>query len=51
MYSISTGKYGFEGICLAENLDKLAGLDIVTEQASLNQIAVAIMKANTKLQG
>lgn len=51
MYSISSNKYGFEGICLSENLDKLAGLDIVTEQATLTQITVAIMKANTRLQG
>ncbi len=51
LYSISTGRYGFEGICLSENLDKLAGLDIVTEQATLTQIAVAIMKVNTTMQG
>lgn len=51
LYSISVSRYGFEGICLAENLDKLAGLDVVTEQATLSQITVAIMKANTTLQG
>ncbi|MDD6504684.1 MAG: ABC transporter ATP-binding protein [Lachnospiraceae bacterium] len=51
LYSISVNRYGFEGICLAENLDKLAGMDIATEQPTLSQITVAIMKANTKLQG
>lgn len=48
-YSFSNSSYGFEGICLAENLDKLAGLDISTEIPSLFQISVAVMKANTKL--
>ena len=28
LFSITKGSYGFEGICLAENLDKLAGMDI-----------------------
>ncbi len=51
LYSISVNRYGFEGICLAQNLDKLAGMDIMTEQPTLNQITVAIMKANTKMQG
>lgn len=46
MYSFSEGKYGFEGIALSDNLDKLAGLDISTETASLHQISVAVMKAN-----
>ena len=36
--------YGYEGLCLAENLDKLAGLDIVAEMPTLSQISVAIMK-------
>ena len=51
LYSISVNRYGFEGICLSENLDKLAGLDVATEQASLSQITVAIMKNNTSLRG
>ncbi len=50
LYSMSENRYGFEGICLAQDLDKLAGMDIMTEQATLNQITVAIMKANTKMQ-
>lgn len=47
LYTISTNPYGFEGICLAENLDKLAGMNITKEPASLYQISVAIMKNNT----
>ncbi len=47
LYSITTSNYGFEGICLAEDLDKLAGMDIVTETASLFKISVAVMKKNT----
>lgn len=48
-YSFSANTYGFEGICLAENIDKLAGLDISMETPSLFQISVAVMKVNTKL--
>lgn len=47
MYTMSQNKYGFEGMCLAENLDKLAGLDVVTEAPTLFQISVAVMKKNT----
>ena len=41
--------YGFEGICLARNLERLAGMDITLETPTLSQIAVAVMKANTNL--
>ncbi|MCR5685742.1 MAG: ABC transporter ATP-binding protein [Lachnospiraceae bacterium] len=47
LYSITTSNYGYEGICLASDLDKLAGLDITTETASLFKISVAIMKKNS----
>ena len=50
MYSMSSSTYGFEGVCLADNLDKLAGLDIVTEIPSLFQISVAVMKTNSKIR-
>lgn len=49
LYSIQKNSYGFEGICLLENLDKLAGMDIVTETPSLCQISVAVMKNYTRL--
>lgn len=50
LFSITKGSYGFEGICLAENLDKLAGMDISKETPTLYQISVAVMKANTQLK-
>lgn len=50
MFTITKNKYGFEGICLAENLDRLAGLDIKTEQASLFAISVAVMKRSTHVK-
>lgn len=42
--------YGYEGMCLTEDLDKLAGLDIVAEAPTLSQISVAIMKQYSNLQ-
>lgn len=50
LYSISKNNYGFEGTCLAENLDKLAGMDVSMETPTLSQISVAVMKANTNLK-
>lgn len=50
LYSFSESKYGFEGICLASDLDKLAGMDVTTETASLFQISVAIMKRNSRVR-
>jgi len=42
--------YGYEGLCLAENLDKLAGLDIAVETPTLSQISVAVMKQYSQLK-
>ncbi|MCR5116499.1 MAG: ABC transporter ATP-binding protein [Lachnospiraceae bacterium] len=50
LYTMTESKYGFEGICLAENLEKLTGLDITTEAPSLFQISVAVMKNNTRVK-
>lgn len=50
LFSITRNSYGFEGICLAENLDKLAGMDYAAEMPTLSQISVAVMKASTKLK-
>lgn len=50
LFSLSRSTYGFEGICLAQNLDRLAGMDIAVEQPTLSQISVAVMKANTRLK-
>ncbi|MDD6069480.1 MAG: ABC transporter ATP-binding protein [Clostridiales bacterium] len=49
LYSMQTSSYGFEGICLAERLDQLAGMDITTETPTLSQISVAVMKNFTRL--
>ncbi|MCM1025063.1 MAG: ABC transporter ATP-binding protein [Roseburia sp.] len=50
LFTMSKSAYGFEGICLAENMDQLAGLDISVETPTLSQISVAVMKAHTKLR-
>lgn len=49
LFSMNRSSYGFEGICLAGNLDRLAGMDIGLEAPTLSQISVAVMKANTNL--
>jgi len=49
LYSFSGNSFGFEGICLAEDMDKLAGMDIQAEVPTLFQISVAVMKANSSL--
>ena len=41
--------YGFEGLCCVEDLDKLAGLDVAVETATLSQICVGVMKKYTLL--
>lgn len=50
LYTFSNSPYGFEGICLAEHMNRLAGMDIQVEVPSLYQISVAVMKANTNLK-
>lgn len=49
LFSMSKSSFGFEGLCLAEHLDRLAGMDIALETPTLSQICVAVLKANTKL--
>lgn len=49
MVSMTQSSHGFEGICLAENREKLAGMDITMEVPTLSQICVAVMKANSSL--
>lgn len=46
---LTTSSFGYEGLCLAENLDKLAGLDIAVENPTLSQISVGIMKQYTTM--
>lgn len=49
LVSMSKSNFGFEGLCLAENLDKFAGMDVKCEVPTLSQISVGVMKANSKL--
>ncbi len=49
LYSITKNTYGYEGICLAEDMNKLAGLDVEVSTPSLSQISVAVMKKGTKI--
>ena len=50
LWGFQKNSYGYEGLCMAEDLDKLAGMDIATETPSLSQISVAVMKQYTGLQ-
>ncbi len=49
LYSITKNSYGYEGICLAEDMNKLAGLDVEVSTPTLSQISVAVMKKGTKI--
>jgi ABC-2 type transport system ATP-binding protein len=49
MFQVSESKYGFEGICLAKDLDQLAGLSVSKETPSLFQISVAVLKKYTAI--
>lgn len=51
LYTMSAGKYGYEGICLDEKLDQLAGCDIQAQTPSLSQISVAVMKHFSNRRG
>lgn len=45
-----TNSYGYEGLCNAEDLDKLAGLDIAMETPTLSQISVGVMQQYSALK-
>lgn len=45
-----TNSYGFEGLCKAEDLDKLAGMDIAMETPNLSQISVGVMQQYSTLK-
>lgn len=51
LFSSSKSTYGFEGLCLSDQLDKLAGKNITKEVPTLSQISVAVMKQYTYLKG
>ncbi|MCD8326799.1 MAG: ABC transporter ATP-binding protein [Lachnospiraceae bacterium] len=46
LYTIQENKYGFEGLCLADQMEKLAGIEVTKEIPSLYQISVAVMRKN-----
>lgn len=45
LFSMNRSAYGFEGICLAEKLEGLAGMDVSMETPTFSQISVAVMKS------
>ena len=47
---IRENQYGFEGLCKAEDLEKLTALDVAVENPTLSQICVSVMKQYTKLK-
>lgn len=49
LYSYSGSAYGFEGICMADQLEKFVGMDVQVEVPSLTQISVAVMRAHSNL--
>lgn len=49
LFSISTNAYGFEGICLAENIEQLAEMNVSCEIPNLYQISVAVMKQYSQI--
>ena len=50
LWGFQKNAYGYEGLCPAKDLDKLAGMDIATETPTLSQISVAVMKRYTSLK-
>lgn len=44
MFTYTENSFGFEGICLSENIDRLAGCDVAFETPGLHQISVAVLK-------
>ena len=50
LLSMQESSYGFEGICLANKLDRLAGANVAVETPTLFQISVAVMKQHSGLK-
>ena len=46
---MTKNNYGYECICIAVDMDKLAGLDVTVQTPTLSQISVAIMKKSSKV--
>lgn len=50
LFSFQQNTYGFEGLCLADRMERLAGMDVSMERPTLSQISVAVMKKYSVLQ-
>lgn len=50
LFSFQKNSYGFEGVCLADKVEQLAGMDVSIERPTLSQISVAVMKKYSILQ-
>ena len=50
LFTSSESKYGFEGMVLASEAEKLTGFDLQTEVPTLFQISVAVMKNNSRVK-
>ena len=50
MISVTSLKYGFEGVALSEKTEAFTGMNISFETPDLFQICVALLKQNSKLQ-
>lgn len=50
LFGVSSSNYGFVGMCLAQELNRLAGMDVKLETPTLSQISVAVMKDHSSLK-
>ena len=51
LMNVSKGKFGFEGMCISNDMDKFAGVNVSFETPTLSQISIAIMREHTVLKG
>ncbi len=49
LLGINKSNYGFEGLCESSKLDRLAGVKVAYETATLSQICVGLMKAHSSI--
>ncbi len=50
LMGMNKNKYGFEGLCLTDKLDQLAGANLAYETPTLSQICIGVMKEYTSLK-
>lgn len=50
LFGVSSSNYGFVGMCLTQDLERLAGMDVKLETPTLSQISVAVMKDHSSLK-